>query len=88
MKASERDEILGELVGFIKDPSGLIPRLDERTLNIYKEITEVKKHQAKQNGSIEECIKGVASNTAWLKAMRVGFIVFCSLLGTHLGGWW
>ena len=68
MKAEER-RILGELVEFIKEPKGLIFRLDERTNNMWKKIEAMEKHQIEQNGHIKEALERTVTNTAWRKAI-------------------
>ena len=81
-------KVLSELVDILKDPKGTMSRLDERTLNMCKDITELKNGQGIQNGKIEETIKQCASNKAWVGALRWIAIVLVSLLGTNLAGLW
>jgi len=99
MKASERDQILKDLVDYIKSPTGLVTRLDERTIFMCREIKELKEHQILQNGNVantvEECSKNretIGKNHAWLKAIRWVVIIIAgsiaALMGTNIAGVW
>lgn len=77
MKQEQRDELLG--------------RLDERTLNIWRVIGEIEKHQAEQNGLIRDTICQTTKNTTWIKAYRwiIGGIGTALAIGlTHLWELW
>jgi len=91
MNTAERDKTLKEIADFIKEPGGLVSRLDERTILMCKDIEELKEHQAEQNGFIQDTINQTTVNTTWIKAFRwiVGGIGTALAIGlTHLQGWW
>lgn len=48
----------------------LIVRLDERSLNTYHELTELKNHIIEQNGLIRDTVFQTTKNTTWIKAFR------------------
>ena len=70
MNTAERDKTLKEIADFIKEPGGLVSRLDERTILMCKDIEELKEHQAEQNGFIQDTINHTTANTTWIKAFR------------------
>lgn len=70
MNTAERDKTLKEIADFIKEPGGLVSRLDERTILMCKDIEELKKHQADQNGFIQDTINQTTVNTTWIKAFK------------------
>lgn len=77
MKVIERDDLLG--------------RLDERTLNIWKTLEELKEQQIKQNGFIRENNDRSIKNAAWVIAFRwiIGGIGAALTIGlTHLWELW
>ena len=77
MKASERDELL--------------IRLDERSRNTYRVVEKLEKHQAEQNGFIQDTINQTTKNTTWRKAHTwvIGGIGTALVMGlTHLWGFW
>ena len=47
----------------------LLPRLDERTHNIWRAVEEIKTHQAEQNGLIQTDHDATGKNTVWRKVI-------------------
>ena len=91
MKQAERDDFLKEIAEFIKDPKGLISRLDERTIFMCNTIEELKEHQEKANGFIQENNDRSIKNTTWIRALKwiIGGIGTALAMGlTHLNGLW
>ena len=67
MKAQERDELFG--------------RLDERSLNAWRIMEEIKDHLIRLNGSIEEQGKQVSSNKTsirWIIRIMVAAVILGS----------
>lgn len=91
MNTAERDKTLKEIADFIKEPGGLVSRLDERTILMCKDIEELKNQQIKQNGFIQENNNRSIKNTTWIVAFRwiIGGIGTALIIGlTYLWGLW
>ncbi len=52
-----------------RDLDDFIVRIDERTLNIWRTLEDIKKHQESQNGKLEEFCFQVNRNTVWRRVM-------------------
>lgn len=91
MNTAERDKFIKEIAEFIKEPDGLISRLDERTLHMCKDIEELKEHQARTNGSIQEVITRSTKNSTWITVFRwliyVGVPAIILLITRSYGLW-
>ena len=61
-----------------------IIRIDERTLNIWRTLEKVERHQAAQNGKLDEFCLQVNRNTVWrrviVSVLGVGFPVLVTVL--------
>ena len=60
-----------------------LARLDERSINTYKLMEKLEKHQAEQNGYIRETLVSTQKNTVWRKVI-VG--TFAAIIGWFVKG--
>jgi len=66
----------------------LVSRLDERSINTYRELHELKEHIKTQNGYLKENMEKSNKNATWINAFKWIIVVGATLLGTHLSGLW
>ena len=68
-----------------------LAKIDERTVNIWRTVEKIEKHQSEQNGYIKETFASTNKNTVWRKVITgvggTGFILVIGwLLNLTLGG--
>ena len=68
-----------------------LAKMSERTLNIWKVVEKLEKHQETQNGIILELVKSVARFTVWRKVIvSTGGMIILAIgsLWTKFQGLW
>jgi len=48
----------------------LLTRLDERTLNIWRSVDKLERHQSEENGMLRTIAQDVVENTAWRRTSK------------------
>lgn len=66
-------------------------RLDERTANIWRVVEQLEKHNAEQNGFIQEALIRTKTNRIWIRLI-IGtgstLILVATAILTKIGGLW
>jgi len=85
MKPTERDEILILIKKFFDD-GGLISRLDERTLNYGKDLSDINIHLGKLNNTMLKHAVQISTNKGSIRWIRMLLVAVGLLVIGIIGG--